>query len=70
MSDRPRPLAGRSHANFPDRRRGPEESLYFLIRWKPPYRFTVAEISGKGRPDCTIEDPRVEETQGLFGVAK
>jgi len=55
---------------FSNRRPGPEESLYFLIRWNPPYRFTVAEISGKGRPDCTIEDPRVEETQGLFGVAK
>ncbi len=44
--------------------------LYFLVRWKPPYRFTVANISNRGRPDCTIEDPGVEDEHSVFAQPK
>jgi hypothetical protein len=31
---------------------------YYHVRWEPPFRFTMVEISEMPFPDCTVADPR------------
>jgi hypothetical protein len=41
---------------------------YFLIRWRPPYRFTMAGVSDHPWPGCAQEDPEADESRTLFPV--
>jgi hypothetical protein len=39
---------------------------YFLIRWRPPYHFSMAGVGAKPWPDCTGEDPEADAFHTLF----
>ena len=39
---------------------------YYLVRFKEPYYFTMAGISDRPYPDCTIADPKGDEHLPLF----
>jgi hypothetical protein len=39
---------------------------YFLVRWRPPYHFSMAGVSQSPWPDCTEEDPEADEFRTLF----
>jgi hypothetical protein len=43
-----------------------KSNIYFLVRWRPPYRFTMVDISGKPWPRCTQEDPEADQWRTLF----
>lgn len=45
----------------------PAQSLYyFLVRWRPPYRFTMVEASQSPSPSCNEKDPVADEFRTLF----
>ncbi len=46
----------------------PEPKVYFLVRWRPPYHFTMMSISDKPWPRCTQEDPEADEWRTLFST--
>lgn len=37
------------------------EMLYFLVRWRLPYDFTLLDVSSEPRADCDVEDPRADD---------
>ena len=39
---------------------------YFLIRWRPPYHFTMVDVSPYPWPDCSEEDREADEPRTLF----
>jgi hypothetical protein len=39
---------------------------YFLVRWRPPYRFSMVGVSESPSPDCTEDDPAADEFRTLF----
>jgi hypothetical protein len=39
---------------------------YFLVRWRPPYSFTMVRASSRPFSGCTEEDPKAEEFHTLF----
>ena len=39
---------------------------YFLIRWRPPFRFTMVDVSDHPWAGCTEEDPSADEDRTLF----
>ena len=39
---------------------------YYLVRWRPPYSFTMVNVSARPFPDCTIADPKGDEHPDLF----
>lgn len=39
---------------------------YFLIRWRPPYHFTMMSVSDRPSPDCKEEDREADEARSLF----
>jgi hypothetical protein len=43
-----------------------EAPAYFLIRWRPPYRFTMLNISNHPIPGCTEKDPEADMPRTLF----
>jgi hypothetical protein len=43
-----------------------EHNEYFLVRWRPPYHFTMVEVSGHPKPACTEEDREADEPRTLF----
>ncbi len=43
---------------------GPE--TYYLVRWIPPYRFTMAGVGDRPDPDCTLRDPKGDAHPSLF----
>jgi len=43
-----------------------EASEYFLIRWRPPYHFTMVDVSPYPWPDCSEEDREADEPRTLF----
>lgn len=45
-----------------------EPTVYFLIRWRPPYHFTMMDISDKPWSRCTQEDPDADEWRTLFNT--
>lgn len=45
-----------------------DEQVYFLIRWHPPYHFTMISATSLPSPDCTEEDPEVDKPRSLFRV--
>ena len=40
---------------------------YFLIRARPPFRFTMVAASDRPWPDCTEDDPAIDNARDLFG---
>jgi hypothetical protein len=45
-----------------------QRPVYFTVRWTPPYRFEMAAVAAKPRPDCATADPDAEATKTLFPV--
>ena len=43
----------------------PEED-YFLVRWRPPYHFTMVNVSDQPWPGCKQEDPEADEWRTMF----
>jgi len=43
-----------------------EKAQYFLIRWRPPYHFTMVDVSEHPWPDCAEEDREADEPRTLF----
>ena len=43
-----------------------EQQVYFLIRWRPPYRLTMMAVGEKPWPDCTEEDTEADQPRDLF----
>jgi hypothetical protein len=39
----------------------PPPSAYFLVRWRPPYRFSMVRVSDHPFPGCTEEDRETDE---------
>jgi hypothetical protein len=46
--------------------KGKQVPTYFLIRWRPPYRFTMVNISNRPFPGCTEKDPEADASRTLF----
>jgi hypothetical protein len=46
----------------------PQPAAYFLVRWRPPYRFTMMNVSDKPWPLCTEEDREADEWRTLFST--
>ncbi len=46
----------------------PEPNVYFLIRWMPPYRFTLTDVSRNPWPRCTQADPEADMWRTLFST--
>jgi hypothetical protein len=44
------------------------KNMYLLVRWLPPYRFTMAGVSDRPWSGCTEEDPEADEPRSLFPV--
>ena len=44
----------------------PEPDVYFLIRWTPPYNFTLVGISDNPSPRCTHADREADAWRTLF----
>lgn len=45
------------------------QGVYFLVRWRPPYEFTMVQISDRPSPACTEQDRKAdEEPRTLFPV--
>jgi len=42
-----------------------EQRFYLLIRWRPPYRFTMVAINQHPSPDCTEEDREADQPRSL-----
>ena len=45
---------------------GPELNVYFLVRWRPPYHFTMVNISDGPWPRCTQQDREADTWRTLF----
>ncbi|HXF27319.1 MAG TPA: hypothetical protein VN610_08595 [Bryobacteraceae bacterium] len=39
----------------------PAKGTYFLVRWRPPYHFTMVQVSDPASPDCTEEDSAADD---------
>jgi hypothetical protein len=46
----------------------PEPKVYFLVRWRPPYHFTMVNVVDKPWPLCTQEDREADEWRTLFST--
>lgn len=44
----------------------PKPEVYFLVRWRPPYHFTMVGAADKPRADCNQPDPEADEWRTLF----
>ena len=45
-----------------------EPEAYFLVRWRPPYHFTLVDVSEKPWPRCVTEDLEADEWRTLFNT--
>jgi hypothetical protein len=45
-----------------------EPTVYFLVRCRPPYHFTMVNISDKPWPRCTEKDPEADAWRTLFAT--
>lgn len=43
-----------------------EGDIFFLVRWRPPDRFTMVSISDRASPDCTETDPAADHPRPFF----
>ena len=41
---------------------------YFLVRWRPPYRFRMVSVGDKPWPGCTEKDAAADQDRTLFPV--
>jgi hypothetical protein len=48
----------------------PPRGTYFLVRWRPPYQFTMVEVSDRPSPACTEQDRQADESRTLFPAEK
>jgi hypothetical protein len=46
----------------------PEPSVYFLVRWTPPYSFALVGVSNKPWPRCTRADREADTWRTLFST--
>jgi len=44
----------------------PPVGTYFIVRWRPPYRFTMVRVSDRADPKCIEEDRDADEPRTLF----
>jgi len=44
----------------------PKPEVYFLVRWRPPYHFTMVGAADKPRADSNQPDPEADEWRTLF----
>jgi hypothetical protein len=44
------------------------DDVFFLVRWRPPYHFTMMDIASKPWPRCTQKDPEADEWRTLFST--
>ena len=45
------------------------KGTYFLVRWQPPYQFTMVDVSDRSSPACMEEDRKVDdEFHTLFPI--
>jgi hypothetical protein len=51
-----------------DRSSARKNAIYFLVRWQPPYLFTMVQVLHHPSPDCADEDDNVNEPKTLFPV--
>lgn len=42
------------------------EDYFFLVRWRPPYRFRMVEVRRTPAADCTERDPAADKSRSLF----
>jgi hypothetical protein len=47
---------------------GPESDTYFLVRWSPPYRFTMVNVADKPWPLCKQVDREADQWRTLFNT--
>ena len=47
-----------------------EHSRYFLVRWRPPYNFTMVQMSDHPSPVCTEKDRAADEPRTLFPIRR
>ena len=45
-----------------------EPRAYFLVRWRPPYHFSMMDIFAKPWPACNEEDREADEWRALFST--
>jgi hypothetical protein len=45
---------------------GENPTVYFLVRWRPPYRFTMVDVRERPWPDCTEVDRMADEADTTF----
>ena len=46
--------------------KGKRVATYFLVRWRPPYRFSLVNISNRPFLGCTEKDPDADASRTLF----
>ena len=46
----------------------PEPLVWFLVRWRPPYRFSMVGVSDHPWPHCTQKDPYADQWRTLFAT--
>jgi hypothetical protein len=51
-----------------DRSSQEKGSVYFLVRWRPPYHFTMVQALNSPSSDCTEQDPSADEPATLFPI--
>jgi hypothetical protein len=44
------------------------KGIWFLVRWRPPFRFTMVDVTEHPSPACTEEDRKADEDRTLFPV--
>jgi hypothetical protein len=45
---------------------GEKKRVYFLVRWRPPYRFMMVAAGVQASPDCTERDLEADRVRSLF----
>jgi hypothetical protein len=53
-------------SGYPSEAAHTDDVDYFLIRARPPFRFTMVGASTRPWPDCTEGDPAIDAAPGLF----
>jgi hypothetical protein len=45
---------------------GATSPTYFVVRWRPPYRFSMVDVRSTPWAMCTKPDPEADEPRTLF----
>jgi hypothetical protein len=43
-----------------------QQTVYFIVRWRPPYRFTMVKVSDQPSADCSEKDRTADQNRTLF----